>query len=109
SDDVLAELAKKNTLGIFSEGNLEFQRRKLSAAGIANYFDEEYVFIYRRKLLENAILTVPQAATIVDNKYDVVSELSNVANVVWINRESGENDPKIKTIHSLGELIKIFV
>ena len=103
--EVLEKLKGQKTLGIFSQGNEELQNRKLDAARLRDYFSPEYVFIHKRKLSDDAIELLPREATFVDNKHDVVEALQKFVDVIWINRKSEESDPKIKTIHSLQELI----
>lgn len=103
--EVLEKLRDQKTLGIFSQGNEELQNRKLDAARLRDYFSPEYVFIHKRKLSDEAIELLPREATFVDNKHDVVEALKQFVDVIWINRKSDESDPKIKTIHSLTELL----
>ena len=105
--EVLEKLKGQKTLGIFSQGNEELQNRKLDAARLRDYFSPEYVFIHKRKLSDDAIELLPREATFVDNKHDVVEALQKFVDVIWINRKSEESDPKIKTIHSLGEILDI--
>lgn len=104
---VLKKLSEIHTLGIFSQGNEEFQTRKLRAAGIMDIFNKGYIFIYARKLLDEAISNLPRNAAVIDNKHDVVVELSKSRDTIWINRKSDESDPHIKTIHALTEILDI--
>lgn len=103
--DALKTLSGSKTLGIFSQGNAELQKRKLSAGGIEKYFAQDQIFIRERKLSDEAVALLPREATVVDNKHDVVSALSKFVNVVWLNRKTSDSDQQIKTIHSLSELI----
>ena len=48
--DVLEKLSKIAMLGIFSEGNLEFQRKKLNQTGIEGYFKKDNTHIVLNKL-----------------------------------------------------------
>ncbi len=103
--ETLKKLSWKHTLGIFSQGNEELQRRKLGAAGMKKYFKDEHIIISTRKLSDDAIELLPRDATLVDNKHDVVTALQKFANVIWLNRKTEDSDPEIRTIHSLHELI----
>lgn len=103
--EVLKTLSKNKTLGIFSQGSVELQTRKLNACDIAQYFDREKLFIYKRKPLEEVIGALPQGALFVDDKHDVVHALvDQECAAIWINRRNEEVDPDIKTIHTLDEL-----
>lgn len=102
---VLKKLSEIHALGIFSQGNEEFQTRKLKAAGIMDIFSKDYIFIHARKLLDKAISNLPHNATVIDNKHDVALKLSSLVDSIWINRRSQDSDPEIKTIHSLKELM----
>lgn len=106
ADHVLKKLSEKNTLGIFSQGNEELQARKLKGTGIKKYFRDENVYIYSRKLTDEAIELLPRDATVIDNHHDVAITLKKFVNVVWINRKSEESDPQVRTIHSLEELVQ---
>lgn len=103
--DVLKRLSKETSLGIFSQGSVELQTRKLNACDIAQYFDREKLFIYKRKLLDEVIGALPEDAVFIDDKHDVVAALHGKRNAVWVNRRSDETDPQIRTIHTLEELV----
>lgn len=104
---VLKRLSEDNALGIFSQGFEEFQRHKLEAAGIKDFFAEEYIFVYKRKLSEDAISALPKEATVVENNHDVAIKLSDYVDVIWTNRRTEDNDLEVRTIHSLEELLTI--
>src|SRR3989344_3789437 len=50
--DVLGKLSKIAILGIFSEGDLEFQKKKLNQTGIEDYFEKDHTHIVLNKLSE---------------------------------------------------------
>ena len=102
--DVLKKISRGKTLGIFSQGNQELQERKLTAAGIIKYFDENYIFVHPRKLSDAAIEVLPRDATVVDDNHDVAATIASFVESIWINRRTQDNDPNIRTIHSLTEL-----
>src|SRR3990167_9237571 len=102
---VLQQLSEKKTLGIFSQGLEDFQLHKLEASGIRDFFNKAFIFVRRRKSLEDATGDLPKGATVIDNNHQVVLKFSPVVNTIWINRKSQDSDPQIKTIHSLEELI----
>ncbi|KKQ94352.1 MAG: hypothetical protein UT20_C0039G0005 [Candidatus Levybacteria bacterium GW2011_GWA1_39_11] len=88
---VLQQLSEKKTLGIFSQGLEDFQLHKLEASGIRDFFNKAFIFVRRRKSLEDATGDLPKGATVIDNNHQVVLKFSPVVNT--------------KTIHSLEELI----
>lgn len=104
-EEVLKKLSQNHTLGIFSQGNDALQARKLDAGGIKKYFDKEKIMISSRKLSDAPIALLPREATVIDNKHDVVRELSKFVAVIWLNRKTEDSDPQIKTIHNLSELL----
>src|SRR5687768_10060466 len=48
--DALEELAQVASLGIFSQGEIAFQLKKLKETNIHNYFEEEHMHIVKDKL-----------------------------------------------------------
>ena len=94
------------SLGIFSEGVYEWQMKKLILTGIINYFDKNFIFIGRRKLSEDFIKKLPDGATIIDDKKEVVEKLGALGRfrVIWINRINDETISGVKTIKSLLEI-----
>jgi len=48
-NDVLAVLSKEATLGIFSEGDMEFQKNKLLKTGVKKHFLKEFTHIFEKK------------------------------------------------------------
>ncbi len=104
---VLEKLSKEKTLGIFSQGFEEFQRHKLEASGIQKFFEQDEIFVYRRKLSEEAIGGLPKGALVIDDNHEVVLKLSDYVDVIWMNRRTQDDDPQVKTIHSLKEILDI--
>jgi hypothetical protein len=102
----LDKLKLNNTLGIYSEGNHDFQITKLKLSGIINYFDPNFIFIHRRKVDLEIINTLPANSTIVDDKLEVIKLLSLYPDIhpVWVNRTSTVSEVKFKTISSLLDL-----
>lgn len=104
---VLERLKLHKALGIFSQGNKDYQNRKLDACKLRDYFSPEHIFILRRKIADEGIELLPKEAIFIDNKHDVVLALSKFVNTIWINRKSQDSDPQVKTIHTLREIIDI--
>ena len=106
-NSVLRDLSQKNTLGIYSEGFVEFQIRKLNKAKIIKYFDKSHFYIFRNKLEPSVLKTIPKNAVIVDNNINILKVLMkrNYLRLIWINRKDKRRHQKIKTIHKLSELL----
>jgi phosphoglycolate phosphatase-like HAD superfamily hydrolase len=107
--EVLEKLfAEGIKLGIYSEGVLEWQKKKITLTGIFNYFDQELIFIERRKLEEESIDKIPHGAMIVDDNKQVMKTLKQQRpdlELVWINRKDDEEMDGVRTIRSLKELL----
>jgi hypothetical protein len=101
------------SLGIFSEGVLDWQMKKLILTGAIEYIDPSLIFIERRKLDLKAIEKIPNGVRVIDDKKEVIETLFGVRpdlNLVWINRLNDEKKeaPKTRTIKSLDELVAIY-
>ncbi|HVT00706.1 MAG TPA: HAD family hydrolase [Patescibacteria group bacterium] len=105
--DTLKKLSKTHTLGIFSQGNEELQTRKLNACDIAQFFDRNYLYIHKRKLEEEVLNQIPEAAIIVDDNHDWVKEINAKRGAIWLNRRTEDKDPSLTTIHLLSDLLAL--
>jgi len=108
--DVLTELSANNTLGIFSEGFDDWQKKKIKLSGIWDFFDQNWMIIERRKLLSESINKIPNGAMVIDDKKIVIETLSRSRpdlSLVWINRLNDEilETPQIRTIKNLEDLL----
>ncbi len=105
----LEELNKNFILGIFSEGLKNYQENKIYLSGLGDFFNEDFIFIGRRKLDDNFLEKLPEGAIIIDDKKEVVEKLKslNRFKVVWINRNNDEKMDGVATIHNLSELIDL--
>jgi len=76
----LERLSKEFLLGIFSEGDLEFQQAKLEKSGIKKFFKPELVFIFpskanELKVIEGKIKNYQGPAFIVDDNIDHIRRI----------------------------------
>lgn len=103
---ILDELGENYILGIFSEGLKSWQSKKLDNMGIKNYFEQNLVFIERRKTASAVLRTLPEKAIIVDDNVDVIADLLNFGRVrpIWINRVSKPIIEGVREIKNLTEL-----
>jgi FMN phosphatase YigB (HAD superfamily) len=104
--EVLKKLVKENTLGIFSQGNDELQRRKIKAIDIEKFLNLERIYIFRRKDSDAAISELPRDAIVIDDNHDVVQKIKPYVTAVWINRRNNDVAVGARTIHNLSELVK---
>ena len=109
--DVVSELfARGVQIGVYTEGKNEaYQRDKF--APLLDYLDDNLIFYFENKLSEEALVQIPDGATIVDDKRVIIEELLKTGrfNLVWLNRNDDEvhPDPRVRTIHSLNELLTV--
>lgn len=104
---VLKRLMKNYKLGIYSEGFIEFQKKKLLYSGVLSYFDSNYIYISRRKLKDINKDSLPKRCYIVDNSIEVVKKLTDKYNPIWINRENKQDyySPMISNLNQLINLL----
>lgn len=118
--EVLDDLSKCAKLGIFSEGQLEFQKNKLIKTGIKKYFGEEYIHIVEKKdiELENILLKYQgHLIILIDDKLTVLRDAKNILSsvyTIWVKRgiyakvqKPIENFVPYATIDNLKDLISI--
>ena len=118
--DVLEKLSKIALLGIFSEGDLEFQRKKLDQTEIVDYFEKDNTHIVLNKLTE--IRKVLQKYTdretfFVDDKLNVLFDAKKIfpkVVTIWVKRgwyaENQKDIPAFEpdaVVANLSEVVKI--
>jgi phosphoglycolate phosphatase-like HAD superfamily hydrolase len=102
----LTELEKEHQLGIFSQGNHEYQTAKLRLAGLDKFFDQDCRFIFERKLAPQVLEKLP-AATVIDDRIAVIETLSDYPQLkpLWLNRHQEKTDLNVNQIQTLSELL----
>jgi len=118
--DVLEELSKNAVLGIFSEGDLEFQRKKLNQTEIVGYFEKDNTHIVLNKLTEvRKVLQkyVDRKIFFVDDKLSILFDAKKIfpkVFTIWVKRGwYAENQKDIPTfepdaaVENLSEVVKI--
>lgn len=110
-NEVLEALRDKVTMGIYSEGLVDYQKNKIKRSGIYKYFERNLIFISENKLGEETVSKLPEKFTLVDDRLHILQELQThtTLKAIWLNRLSKEKDTEITTIHTLKELLKIYV
>lgn len=95
----LTQLGKVADLGIFSEGNLDFQLKKLHTTKIHHYFATEHIHIVDKKLeaIENLAQKYKTHKNIflVDDRLTIFPGLKNkLPNLflIWMRKKSGHED-----------------
>jgi len=101
--DCLKYLSENYTLGIFSESFKDFQMLKLHKTGLLSYFDQDLVFIFKRKLTEEALKILPENCFIIDDNLPVICALEETKRFkpVWFNRKKAEDTRNFVTILDL--------
>jgi len=94
------------SLGIYSEGFTSYQLAKLRLTGLDEFFEDELLFIHRRKLDDDFIENLPDGVTIVDDKREVIERLNEEDrfNLVWIDRIGRQGIEGIDILDSLERL-----
>ncbi len=118
--DVLEKLSKNALLGIFSEGDLEFQRKKLNQTGIVDYFEKDNTHIVLNKLTEvRKVLQkyVDRKTFFVDDKLSILFDAKKIfpkVVAIWVKRGVyAENQIDIPgfepdaVVENLSEVVKI--
>jgi FMN phosphatase YigB (HAD superfamily) len=105
--EILQQLSKSYTLGIFSEGDPDWQMEKIVKTKILSYFDQEYVFVHQNKTTKEALDLLPEGSFIIDDKPKIIEKLSTKTNItpIWLQRHNHDK-PLVDsiTIHSLTEI-----
>lgn len=104
--EVLIKLGVKNKLGVFSEGFSDFQTQKLLLTDIYKYFDKDIIFIFRRKMTQEALDKLPVNSVIIeDNRANAETlQSKGLFKVFWLNRKDDSVSPKAETIFDLEDL-----
>lgn len=103
----LQELTQTFSLGIYSEGVIDWQNKKIDYMGIRNYFEQDLTFISRDKVSASLLENLPSGAFIIDDKMKYVVALSNYDNLhpIWLNRESETSTLPVPQIKDLTQLL----
>ncbi len=99
----LEDLSKDYTLGIFSEGLVDFQLLKLHKSKLLSFFDKDFTFIFRRKLAQESFDLLPKGCFIIDDNYFVIEALNKTKlfKPIWLNRKTKEKHPECVTVFDL--------
>ena len=118
--EVLDYLKKSATLGVFSEGNIDSQRRKLKETNIDKYFDKDHTHVVLKKLDElKRVLKNYENRQIffVDDKLSILFDAKKIfpkVIAIWVKRGVyAENQKEIPgfrpdaEVENLSEVVKI--
>lgn len=105
--DVIAEVAQRYPIGIFSQGVVSWQKHKLDLAGLTELFDPKLMFITPRKTTATYLATLPKPCIIVDDNTEVITRLQHEPDIapIFIDRIMQSTNPN--TIHSLTGLLTL--
>jgi FMN phosphatase YigB (HAD superfamily) len=120
--DVLATLSKTTILGIFSEGEEEFQIMKLKKTNIYDFFDKDHIYVEILKKAKIKLISekyVGASVWVIDDKLPILALMKSalpMAKTVWIRRgEYAMNQKPVDgfnpdvEIDTLSELRKLIV
>lgn len=103
--DTLQKLSSRYTLGIFSEGNVSFQKRKLELSDIRQFFNDDVMFITDDKANHDFLAPLPKSI-VVEDRLNFIQSLQKYDQFqpVWLNRDQHEELMGVQTIKKLSEL-----
>lgn len=104
----LDTISRKYSVGIFSEGDEEFQLFKYRTLSITLFINENQIYIVPDKNDEDFLRTVPDDAIIIDDSLKNIEVLNQYENFkpIWINREDEAVHEEIPTIFELDQVEK---
>lgn len=102
----LEQLQAQHQIGLFSQGNHEYQTKKLELAGLTKFFSDELIYIFERKLAPKVLEDLPES-TLIDDRFAVVETAQDFPQLtpIWLNRTNEKAHQKVRTIQSLSELL----
>lgn len=107
--DCLKSLSEHYTLGIFSESFKDFQMLKLHKTGLLPYFNQDLVFIFKRKLTDDSLKILPENCFIVDDNLPVINALKQVGKYkpIWVDRKGSDAGFDVTSIQDLNNIYKV--
>lgn len=109
---VLKSLSRSYFLGIFSEGDKNYQISKLVKASIIQYFNTNYIFIDKNKLSSRIIRNLPDQAVIIDDDKKILEALLEKTDIVpmWFTHNVGvsPNFQKISSLEQIESILNIY-
>lgn len=116
--DVLKKISKIARLIIFSEGEINFQKKKLKKTGILDFFEEVHIFAFKEDHLQNVLVRYNKTKIfLVDDKLKILKKAKEkFASLItiWIKRGYyAKNQKEIKgftpdyIVEDLSEIIGI--
>lgn len=103
---IIDELSIDYVLGIFSEGVINWQRKKFDNMGIKYYFEQDLLFFSTDKTSDQFLETLPPQVIIVDDNLEMITKAQTREgiHVVWLNRDGEIADLPIRQIRDLTQL-----
>ncbi|PIY79128.1 MAG: hypothetical protein COY81_04410 [Candidatus Pacebacteria bacterium CG_4_10_14_0_8_um_filter_43_12] len=109
---VLTQLSAHFTLGIFSQGNKDWQRKKLRKTGLAEFFSSDHLIIADYKLSPEIVTLLEENAIVIDDKSEVIQFLKTDGPTglkpIQIDRQAtSSNAQKIASLSALLPLLQL--
>jgi len=109
ADKILVTLKKKYQLGIFSQGVGSWQKLKMEKSRLLPLFEQDLLFITRRKTTLEFLQTLPEDSVIIDDNLAVIEDLVKFGKfkVFWIDRYGNQqmNFKEVQRVTSLAEFV----
>jgi phosphoglycolate phosphatase-like HAD superfamily hydrolase len=74
----LQRLKTDNSLGIFSQGQKNYQLKKIENSGIIRFFDQNNIYIFSRKEKPEVIRALPRPSIVIDDKKSVTDIINGI-------------------------------
>lgn len=107
--EVLSHLRNQGyTLGLYSQGDQEFQEHKMLANNLLTFFEKPHRHIMREKMDPSLIENLPENTVIIDDRVEVVQFLEQFPNAIPVRMVRDASSPLgYYTISSLRDLFPI--
>ncbi len=112
--EVLREVSTMATVGVFSEGELEHQLRKLIATNIKEFIHDDHMHIFTKKLSALADVLINYQGKqlfFIDDKLEVlqaIKQMDPTIYTIWVKRgEYAESVPEIEGFQPDAEVIDL--
>lgn len=92
-------------VGLFTEGNIDFQNAKLTYSELRKLIPGEMIFIFEEKTAPTALAVLPKECVLVDDKLGVVTTMiSKGYRAVWLNSQKQVGPAQVPQVSSLLQL-----
>ncbi len=104
---VLRGLSQDYKLGIYTEGNLEYQWMKFNSFGISELIDPKLIFVWQNKTGSEALSSLPGGSVIVDDNPRIIQALKEFRRDIFpilLDRKGNQPTHGAISVRSLSEI-----